>query len=587
MKRIITGIIILLNCLNSYSQDLTFRSYVDKNNITTDEYIMFTVESSERVKLNNLQLKDFAIRQGPYTSSSSQTTIINGKFKSKKEFKSTFKIAPKKDGKLVIEAIKVNYKGKDYLTDRIEINVSKGEKVLINSTTKTQAPKNNSKIFAKITSSKSKPYIGENLLIKYKIYQSAYYVRNLDITDYDMPMSNDFWTELIEPKNKQWKEEQEIINGIVYRVYTLKKELVYPQKTGKITIPSFEVKTVYNTDFFGRGGIRENIKSNSVTLNVKSLPPNPPANYNGQIGSNYKLNVKLNNPNLKVDDALDIQITISGKGNLQELNFPKIEYPLDFEKYPEEIKSNLKITENGTSGKKQLNQLLIPRFHGEYEIPAIEFCYFDIRSKKYKTLKYPAKKITVEKNKTNSPTNSANFNKAEQQNVVVLNDNIHHIKTKTELYDYSNPIFGSLKYWIILISIPLILIISLLILTNKDQFTNNEKAQNRRLIKEVNSKFINAKKQLENNQNIPFYKEVYQIWQLYLSKKFKIDISELNRDKIIEKLNEKGIDNDDINALEKILNSCEMAQYSPLSNEDAQQLYHNSKNVLTKFEKHV
>jgi len=246
MKRIIAAIIILFTSLNSYSQDLTFKSYVDKNNITTDEFIRFTVESSERVKLNNLQLKDFAIRQGPYTSSSSQTTIINGKFKSKKEFKSTFIIAPKKDGKLAIEAIKVNYKGKDYLTNRIEVNVTKGEKAPINSTTKTQAPKNNSnsKLFAKITTSKSRPYIGENLLIKYKIYQSAYYVRKLDITDYDMPMSNDFWTELIEPKNKQWKEEQEIINGIVYRVYTLKKELVYPQKTGKITIPSFEVKTV-------------------------------------------------------------------------------------------------------------------------------------------------------------------------------------------------------------------------------------------------------------------------------------------------------------------------------------------------------
>ena len=317
------------------------------------------------------------------------------------------------------------------------------------------------------------------------------------------------------------------------------------------------------------------------------MPPNPPANYNGQVGSNYKLNVKLNNSNLKVDDALDIQVTISGKGNLQQLNFPKIEYPQDFEKYPEETKSNLKITENGTSGKKQLNQLLIPRFHGEYEIPAIEFCYFDIYSKKYKTLRHSAEKITVEKNKTNSPTNSANFNKPEQQNVVVLNDNIHHIKTKTELYDYSNPIFGSLKYWGILISIPLLLILILLIIAKKDQFTSNEKAHNRRLIKEVNTKFINAKKQLENNQNVQFYKEVYQIWQLYLSKKFKIDISELNRDKIIEKLNEKGINNVDISALEKILDSCEMAQYSPLSNEDAQELYHNSKNVFTKFEKHV
>ena len=46
-------------------------------------------------------------------------------------------------------------------------------------------------------------------------------------------MINDFWTELIEPKNKQWKEEQEIINGISYRVYTLKKEIVSPAKVRK------------------------------------------------------------------------------------------------------------------------------------------------------------------------------------------------------------------------------------------------------------------------------------------------------------------------------------------------------------------
>jgi hypothetical protein len=57
-------------------------------------------------------------------------------------------------------------------------------------------------------------------------------------------MISDFWTELIEPKNKQWKEEQEIINGISYRVFTLKKEIVSPQKSGKLTIPSFEVSTV-------------------------------------------------------------------------------------------------------------------------------------------------------------------------------------------------------------------------------------------------------------------------------------------------------------------------------------------------------
>ena len=73
---------------------------------------------------------------------------------------------------------------------------------------------------------------------------------------------------------------------------------------------------------------------------------------------------------------------------------------------------------------------------------------------------------------------------------------------------------------------------------------------------------------------------------MYLSKKFKIDISELNRAKIIDKLNEKDINKEDISALEKF-DSCEMAQYSPLTTEDAQQLYRNSKNIFTKFEKNA
>ena len=98
--------ILLITCFNNFqAQDFVFKAYVDQNNISTDDYIRFTVESSERVRLDNLQFQNFSIRQGPFTSSSSQTTIINGKFQSKNEYKSTFVLAPKKPGKLVIAAI--------------------------------------------------------------------------------------------------------------------------------------------------------------------------------------------------------------------------------------------------------------------------------------------------------------------------------------------------------------------------------------------------------------------------------------------------------------------------------------------------
>ena len=113
MKKFISLLLIFLFTTVNYAQDFSFKSYVDQNNISTDDYIRFIIESNERIQFNDLSFKDFIIKQGPYTSSSSQTTIINGKFESKKEFKSTFILVPKKEGELVIESITVNYSGEN------------------------------------------------------------------------------------------------------------------------------------------------------------------------------------------------------------------------------------------------------------------------------------------------------------------------------------------------------------------------------------------------------------------------------------------------------------------------------------------
>jgi len=136
MKNLLLYISFIFSFFSSISQDFVFKSYVDQNNISKNDYIRFTVESSERVQLNNLNFKDFIIKQGPFTSSSSQTTIINGKFKSKNEYKSTFIITPKNTGTLSIESIKVNYNGKDYQTKKITVNVSKGQENTVSSNNK-------------------------------------------------------------------------------------------------------------------------------------------------------------------------------------------------------------------------------------------------------------------------------------------------------------------------------------------------------------------------------------------------------------------------------------------------------------------
>ena len=588
MKNIILYILFAFGFSQTYAQNFVFKAYVDQNSISTDDFIRFTIESSERIQLSNLRFNNFVIKQGPYTSSSSQTTIINGKFESKNEFKSTFIIAPKKEGQLFIESIKVNYNGKDYQTERIAINVTKGQNNISQSSAKPSSNAN-SKLFARISCSKTSPYIGENILVKYKIYQSSYHIRNIEITDYELPMINDFWTELIEPKNKQWKEEQEIINGISYRVFTLKKEIISPQKSGKLTIPAFEVSTVVNRDFFNRGTSKL-IKSNQPILNVKKLPKNAPKSFKGQVGKGYKMNVKISKEELNVDEALDFEINISGNGNLKQIKLPKINFPKDLEKYPEELKSKIKLSENGISGKKILKQLLIPRFHGNYEIPPVEFCYFDINKKKYQTLLHPGFNVKVNKannQNLNNLNNDIRIIPNEQEDVEIISDNIHHIRNKTKLYDYSNPIFGTKLYWLIISSIPSSLVLLIFILSRKNRLTDREKAKSKKTIKKVIHGFNNLGERIDELNIKDFYKEVYHLWNTYLIHKFSINLSDLSRNKIKQILTDAKITSEDVILMDKILNNCEMSQYSPLTSNVAKETLNDSQILIKNLEKNV
>ena len=107
------------------------------------------------------------------------------------------------------------------------------------------------------------------------------------------------------------------------------------------------------------------------------------------------------------------------------------------------------------------------------------------------------------------------------------------------------------------------------------------------IIKQVNESFKLAKNHLDDKENNSFYKEIYKLWTIYLSNKFKLEIAVLSKEKINASLIEAGIKEDDIKSLDKILNNCEMAQYSPLSSSDAQYSYDQSQLLFNQFEKDV
>ncbi|MDG2369973.1 MAG: BatD family protein [Flavobacteriales bacterium] len=562
--------------VNVVSQGFNIKTFVSDNQIKNNEYVKFTIESNKKVKINSPNLNDFNIVQGPYSSSSSSVSITNGKINKIETYSITYLLSPNKSGKLTISPATASYNGKDYKSNSIEITVGPSKQ---NNSSTNRKPTKNTNLFAKINLSKKNTYMGENILVTYKIYTRY---NRLQIIDLDYPMTNGFWNEEIKTPGNGWPQKQEVINGLPYIVLTLKKEIISPQKTGELTIPPIETKVLINQDFFNRG-TEKTIRSNSVKINVKPFPNGAPENFNDQIGKNYKLNVKYSVNELKVDEPLDVTIEISGNGNLKQLQLPEIVYPSDFEVFPSENKELIKITTKGVSGKKILQQLLIPRHHGDFTIPEIEFTYFDLSTKNYKTLKKPAKTIKVQKSDGGNSTISS-VRQNNQEEVVLINNNIRHIESNSKLSLNEQPLFGTYSYWLLLASPALIFSLLFLYVNYRKQNSNPELIARKKAGKQLEKRFEVAEKVLNENKTDEFYQELYSAWLNYLSLKFKIPISNLNKESIINAFKESKVPENIIKKINQILEECESAKYAPLSNEDSNKTLKESKSIINEIE---
>ena len=561
---------------NVVSQGFNIKTFVSDNQIKNNDYFKYTIETNKKVKINSPSLADFNIIQGPYSSSSSSVSITNGKINKVETYSLTYLLSPNKSGKLTILPATASYNGKDYKSNSIEISAVDSKQS--NSTTNIK-PTKNTNLFAKINLSKKNTFMGENIFVTYKIYTRY---NRLQIIDLDYPMTNGFWNEEIKTPGNGWPQKQEVINGLTYIVLTLKKEIISPQKTGELTIPPIETKVLINQDFFNRG-TEKTIRSNSVKINVKPFPKGAPKNFNDQVGKNYKLNIKYSVTELKVDEPLDVTIEISGNGNLKQLQIPEISYPSDFEVFPSENKEQVKVSNNGISGKKVLQQLLIPRHHGDFKLPEIEFTYFDLITKEYKTLKKPAKIIKVQKSDDKNLANSI-VRQNNQEEVVLINNNIRHIEGNSKLSLNEAPLFGTFRYWLLLASPALTFSLLFLFVNYHKQNSNPELIARKKAGKQLEKRFEIAEQVLNENKTDEFYQELYSAWLNYLSLKFKLPVSNLNKESITNAFKDSNVPENIIKKTNQILEECESARYAPISNEDSNKTLKESKSIINEIE---
>ena len=325
----------------------------------------------------------------------------------------------------------------------------------------------------------------------------------------------------------------------------------------------------------------------SVKVNVKALPDGKPANFTGGVGE-FKLSSELSAKEIKANEALTLTLTVQGKGNLQLMQNPAVEFPSEFEAYDPQVNLDIRSGAGGVSGKRVIEYTIIPRYAGTFTIPPIEISYFDTKSNSYKTL--ASEEFVVEVSKGEDTSATAVNSYRSQDDVRLLNADIRHIKADAgDLLKHHTSYVASWTYWLWYIIPVLMLVIAVVALrmyvaANADVALNRNRKANKVALRRLKQAGIFLKAHDEAH----FYEEVLRAVWGYLCDKFTMSVSELSRDNVQSELLSHGVDNELVARFTAVLDRCEFARYAPSQSGDAmEQLYQETLDAIGEMETRI
>lgn len=510
-------------------------------------------EDTQQFKLPNLN--SFEIVQGP--SQSVSQSWINGKTSYMATY--SYVLVPKKKGVLKIAPASLVYKGKKILSNAITITVS-GNSALTKVPNATANTANNQQAKKSVhlvtVVNKEQLYVGEPMYVEYRLYMSNV---GISINKFNkLGAYEGFWVHDFVDKENIRKET--VYNGMPSVYYVLKRSLLIPQKDGKLTIQPMEANIAVEVptnkvDFFGEvitKTVNQTYQSEQKIINVKSLPTKgKPANFNGAVGD-FKMDfVKPKQP-YQTNQSNLLAVKISGKGNFKLFDLPSIQTSATIETYTPEIKENLAIDNNGISGNVLQQFTLVPNQQGDYKASLQAFSFFNPADGKYHTLQPNQLTIKVIPGK-NLPNTSVAI----------------HPKNKT-------------TNWFLWFS----LVLLILMIVGVAIFWYFSKRKPKNIIEKVTEdKVVTAEQWLAQaaanlGDKNEFYSCLEKTLKTYLTSILLIEISDLNKEQIAEKLTALGIEKNVITKLTYLLNQCEMARYTPIEGLNMTSDYELGKELL-------
>lgn len=585
MKKLFVYILVLFQ-IAVFAQEVKFEAKLSKSSLGLNEKLQVTFSiNQDGDNFDPPSFDGFQVVGGPFQSTN--FSWINGVKSFNRSY--SYVLQPKQKGTLTIKSAAIEYDGEIYKTQPIKVTVTNAVEIPKDPNSPDYKAGEGIHLVAEV--SKGNPYLNEPITVVYKLYfDPRFSVRN--VREVENPKYNGFWSQHIDIDKLQ--AVPGTYNGQDYAMVVWRKVLLYPQETGVKQLEPLKIELDVDIPVRKRmGGFFEmmdyettskTVSAGAKSITVKALPEaGKPADFTGAVGS-FDFQVKPSKNELKSGESLDLEISVTGNGNLKLFNLPKPEFPSAFEAFDPQHQEKVNTPLSGMSGKISDTYTIVPQFKGKYTIKPISFSYFDLATQKYKTI--TSKEIEI--NVTQGAENPSGGNNAvASKQTVAKNDTFQFIKLNTTFEPLvKEDFFGTSRYYLYLL-LPFAFIPVIVLARKKKQAIDADEFGNRiRRNNKLAKKYLSeAKKQMGNK--VPFYMAMEKALHNFLKAKLHLETSEMSKENIQELLLDRKANQETVSNFIQLMNDCEFARYTPSSDVAMQKDYDKAVSLISELEKQL
>lgn len=374
---------------------------VDRTTVTTDDLVTLTVTVDRAAGASEPgvpALDGFSLLG---TSSGTQISIVNGDMSVTIAY--TYYLQPTQAGELVIPPFTTTANGQTYQTEPILISVAQGTGQLQPSIPTLPNMPNLGNLIPAVPNAQpnlppadggtlpapqgltgqdyyvealvdnSNPWQGEQVLYSFRFYQGA---SLLVEPNYTPPDFTGFWHD----RQAQQTTYTTEAGGRSYYVTEI-QTVLFPTVSGPVTIGPSTLEMPGG--FYSTG---QTLTTDPVALEVRPLPDNPPPGFTGGVGQ-FSLQSLVDKTTSQVNDAVTLQVTLSGVGNIETLADLSWDVGPGWRAFDPTVESTSDFVNGRLQGSRIYEQLLVPVQPGSLTVEPISFTFFDPLVGDYQTVR--------------------------------------------------------------------------------------------------------------------------------------------------------------------------------------------------------